>query len=70
MDLVAWKDHSDAIRAESGMIRWNQHSKARRKSILVRGCKGPGARMSDKVRIFEGKNMLWSIVGKGKPSPR
>lgn len=49
------KGHSDALRDESCMMRWSQHSKATRKSILVRGYKTWRARKNEKFCIFEKK---------------
>lgn len=37
------------------MMGWNQHPKATKKSILVRGCKSLTARMNEKLYMFEEK---------------
>lgn len=49
------KGHSDVLRVESCMMRWSQHSKATKKSILVRGYKTCRARKNEKFCIFEKK---------------
>lgn len=54
------------------MVRWSQHSKAPRKSILVKRVQEPKGKNERKKFscLRKRKRPLWNTVGKGKTSPR
>lgn len=63
--LVTRKGHSDALRDESYMMRWSQHSKAIKKSILVRKYKSPGKRRMKNFSYLRRRKSTVECNGQG-----